>query len=247
MQRLNRSLLHPHDRYRSPEEIFSRIYENHHWGGPGEGYYSGHGSDEALARPYAEAVRNFICAKGIRSVIDLGCGDFRVGSLLQLDRVSYVGVDVVPKLIARNQAKYAREGVSFTCLNIVDDSLPQAELCLIRQVFQHLSNAQILSVLGKLHQYRFVIVTEHYPAPEVKGVVANKDKATDGETRIVDGSAVFLDLPPFNVKAGRLLIELEIPRGPARGDRFKTLVFENWTCASFARPQARPMRRWRRC
>jgi len=219
--------VHIRNRGRSPQGVFTTVYKNQEWGGGSEDYYSGSGSIEPIARHYADAVLRFVREHDIRSIIDLGCGDFRVGSQLCTDDARYMGIDVVPNLIARNQARYQRNNVSFACLDIVADELPPAELCLLRQVFQHLSNRQILAVIRKLYQYRFVLVTEHYPAPGIRGLIPNKDKVMGSDTRILDDSAVFLDRTPFNLKPKRLLLDIEVPNWLVRpGERFKTFVFE---------------------
>src|SRR5262249_41309949 len=102
-----------------------------------------------------------------------------------------------------------------------------ADLCLVRQVLQHLSNHQIGAVLRKLQQYPLVMITEHYPAPDAAAIVPNKDKAAGADTRITDGSAVFLDRPPFNLAIVQLLVDVETPHWLASpGERLKTFLCE---------------------
>src|SRR5689334_14063560 len=70
---------------RSVPTVFSEIYRRNMWGGQAGVFYSGPGSDPVVSRPYIEAVSDYIRASGIKSVVDIGCGDFRVGEqLLQL-------------------------------------------------------------------------------------------------------------------------------------------------------------------
>lgn len=82
---------------------------------------------------------------------------FRVGRLIcaQCD-LRYVGVDAVPDLIAYNRSRFGGPQVEFRCTNLIDDELPDGELCLIRQVLQHLSNAEISRVLAKCAKYQYV-------------------------------------------------------------------------------------------
>jgi hypothetical protein len=61
-------------------EIFSEIYETAQWGGKRGDFCSGRGSDPRVAAAYCSTIREFIVEHGIRSVVDLGCGDFEVGS-----------------------------------------------------------------------------------------------------------------------------------------------------------------------
>lgn len=210
----------------SAREVFTGIYENNEWGGrPGE-YCSGSGSTEAYSIAYAEIVKRFISENGIRQVVDLGCGNFSVGGQLVSSEIGYVGVDIVEGLIARNSLLFAREGVSFECLDIVEDELPDGELCLIRQVLQHCSNDQIRTILGKLSKYRYVLLTEHYPAPEVS-VIPNIDKPHGADTRLINHSAVYLDQPPFNLRLSGCLLEVEYREYVVvEGETLRTLLIE---------------------
>lgn len=183
---------------RSIAEVFEEIYRKQLWGGSEDGISSGAGSSQSVAEPYANAVREFIRARGVRSVLDIGCGDFRVGALLRMDGVRYVGVDIVEDVVRRNSARFANGSTTFICRNALVDDLPPADLCLVRQVLQHLSNQEIAALLGRLSNYPHVLITEHLPPPGSE-VRPNIDKPHGSDTRVSDGSGVFLDLPPFNL------------------------------------------------
>ncbi len=213
---------------KSTKEVFTRIYEDSKWGGIKGQYCSGSGSTESHASLYSEVVRAFIKDKKIHSVLDLGCGDFTVGAKIQMEGVRYFGIDIVDDLIARNQREFGSAEVSFHCLDIVLDELPDAELCLIRQVLQHLSNVQIMEVLHKIKKYKYVLVTEHYPSPFVKAI-PNKDKPHGEDIRIYDDSAVYLDLPPFNLKIAAVVLDTVARKCLVKdGESLKTLLIENW-------------------
>lgn len=127
----------------SLSQIFGEVYNKNMWGGnPGE-FYSGWGSDDNFTIPYCNLVKKFILENQITKVVDIGCGDFRVGSKLQLPGVSYVGIDVAPKLIAHNKTHFTGENLKFECLDATKDKLPSGDVVLIRQVLQHLANAEI--------------------------------------------------------------------------------------------------------
>jgi SAM-dependent methyltransferase len=203
---------------RSTEEIFSDIYSRNSWGGaPGE-FFSGAGSRGAHSERYIELVRRFIAANDVKTVVDIGCGDFAIGREIAKACERYVGIDIVPSLIAHHNSSYATDGVAFQCLDAARDPLPAADLCLIRQVLQHLSNESIQAIVDKFGAYRFVIVTEHYPPKSrIKGY--NIDKVTGPDIRDHDGSAVFLDKPPFNL-AIEMLQSTPLPQAgkPPRSD-----------------------------
>lgn len=193
---------------RGAAEIFNEIYERNRWGGRRGAFCSGSGSSPEHAESYSRVVRAFIAEHQIGHVVDLGCGDFRIGAELAAGGVRYTGVDIVPALIESNRRLYGGDRVRFECLDIIEDVLPEGQLCLIRQVLQHLSNAQIARVLHNVAKYPYVIVTEHYPAPKaVRG--KNFDKACGEDVRIYDGSAVYLDAPPFNLSAVGPLLDVD--------------------------------------
>jgi SAM-dependent methyltransferase len=155
-----------------------------------------------------QTLSSYIAEHSVRRVVDLGCGDFNVGKKIVALGIDYTGVDVVPALIQHHSAQYSSQRVRFQHLDIVNDVLPDGDLCLIRQVLQHLSNDQIAKILPKLTRYEHVLITEHYPAPGAH-VVPNLDKTHGHDTRIEDDSAVFLDEPPFDARVIQVLLEHE--------------------------------------
>lgn len=192
---------------RSVADTFSDIYKNNLWGGETGEFYSGTGSDDTFGIPYARLIAKFLADNNVKSVTDLGCGDFRVASKFVTGDITYTGCDVVPSLVKSLNAKNALDNVSFRTVNIVDDDLPDADLCLIRQVLQHLSNAEIAQALQKCEKYKYLIVTEHYPKPNDR-IIPNLDVDHGPGTRLYHNSAVFLDQPPFNLQNTELLMEM---------------------------------------
>lgn len=72
----------------STKEVFNKIYQEGAWGvshEDGQRFFSGPGShDEKIVSVYVEAVTKFL--QGFEkkpNVVDLGCGDFNVGSKLR--------------------------------------------------------------------------------------------------------------------------------------------------------------------
>jgi SAM-dependent methyltransferase len=188
-------------------EAFERIYAENLWGGaPGE-FRSGSGSSDDVSGPYVACVRRFIADHAVTQVADLGCGDFQVGRRLLAPGLRYVGVDVVRPLIQRNEGLFATDDVRFEARDLVRDPLPDADLALLRQVLQHLSNDEISRVLRNTEKYRYLLVTEHLPTgPDVR---PNLDHPHGPDTRLYDRSGVFLELPPFALRT-QVLLETRI-------------------------------------
>lgn len=202
--------------FSSNEEVFTEIYLGKKWHSKeadANKFNSGSGSDEKFAVPYSKMINDFVLRNSIDSILDLGCGDFRVGSKISKGVSHYIGVDVVPELVRYHTEMYTSLGnVKFVCCDIVNDELPVFEglngLYLIRQVLQHLSNKEITKVLDKIPAGSKLIVTEHQQKI-LDGVLPNKDKIRGLDTRVEYNSAVFLDKPPFNFEIS-LLQEVEI-------------------------------------
>ncbi len=195
---------------RPPEQVFSEIYARGMWGRGADGALaSGEGSHRsAITGPYVEAVRAFLKQfPRPADVVDLGCGDFAVGSRIRDLCGRYIACDVVPAVIAQNCKAFADSDVEFRQIDIVADALPPGGVAFIRQVLQHLSNAQIAAVAAKLPAYRTVIVTEHL-SPSAK-LAPNLDKPAGPGTRLSSG--VILTAPPFSLKPRRATVLCTVP------------------------------------
>lgn len=199
----------------STADIFSGIYANNIWGGNLGDFYSGKGSDNNFSRSYCEFITEFAVKNSLENlkIVDLGCGDFRVGQQLLQNLVNsqiqyqYTGVDIVPKLIEYHSIRYANKDIKFVCINIIEEDLPQGDICLIRQVLQHLSNQDIKKILAKLSQYKYVFITESHPADELN-CIPNLDIPTGAEIRLLHNSGVFLDKNPFNLSGVELVLNI---------------------------------------
>lgn len=208
--------------------VFAAVYREAKWGSAPDGdFYSGSGShDPTVVLPYIEVVKGFLQSlPRPPSLVDLGCGDFNVGRQLRPCCDKYIGCDVVPDLIARNRTKFGELDVDFRCLDITGDGFPEGDVVLLRQVLQHLSNAQILNVLPKLSQYRFLLLTEHIPAdPEFQ---PNLEKPAGATVRLSRASGVVLTKAPFNLKARseRVICSNLQPIGHLKGV-VKTILYE---------------------
>lgn len=179
----------------SLREAFRRVYATNAWGS-GSGS-AGHVEEGAA---YVAAVRQFVAQRGVKRVVDAGCGDFFIGSQIAPYVDEYIGLDIVPEIVERNRTLYP--GVRFECVDLSKDDLPEGDLCLVKQVFQHLSNAEIARCLRNLSRYPLLLVSEHM-APHNR--IANQDKPHGPDIRLYDGSSVVLSAPPFNVPCSDFL------------------------------------------
>lgn len=211
-RRWKRDWNHRQNRRKSAEEVFTQIYETNGWGGgPGE-FRSGSGTaSKEVVSAYVARIFKEAKDEGFlnTAAVDLGCGDFRVGQQLLPLFSAYVGVDVVAALIESHQRNYGNSTTRFAQLDVVQDEIPNGDVCFLRQVLQHLSNDQIADVLPKLQKYRWVYITEHYPS-ENRETKPNLDKAHGADIRLYQNSGVYLTEPPFSLPERAITAVLEV-------------------------------------
>lgn len=181
------------------KDAMEQVYVMKLWGDNKSDFYSGVGSHHPeLLNPYIAVLTTFLRSfKCPILVCDLGCGDFNVGQKLMKYAKRYFAIDIVPELITRNKEKFKEENLEFLCLDIAVDELPCGDCSILRQVLQHLSNAEIQSIVSKLTDFKYVILTEHLPEGDF---IPNKDIISGQGTRLKKQSGVNLLAPPFNLK-----------------------------------------------
>lgn len=180
----------------SSEKIFTNIYDNAVWGKNSQGYgTSGGGSTKVAAEPYREFLENFIKNNTIKSVVDIGCGDWEFSQHIDWSTVSYTGYDVVEKVISRNQAKYARPNIKFVLGNALTLDLPPADLLLCKDILQHWSTKEIAIFLRKIEQYKYCLITN-----SIRGTNLNTDIVTGGWRPLI------ITLPPYSVRGVNIFL-----------------------------------------
>ena len=127
------------------EDIFRAAYLGNAWGDAESG--SGHGSSLSRTAAFRDQIPPLLRALGARSLIDAGCGDFNWMRVLALSVDRYVGIDIVPELVAHNRRWYASEARQFLHLDITRDALPRADVVLCRDCLVHFSLADALAAL----------------------------------------------------------------------------------------------------
>lgn len=207
---MDKSSTPPHSTLRSNSEIFSEIYANNVWGksyDDGEKFISGSGShDEKIIVPYINTLISLLENNNIRNIVDLGCGDFWImrhvlGTLSKNNyNFFYTGIDVVENLVNYNANRFKHPNIRFLCMDAAADDapLPDGEILIIRQVLQHLSNADIKKILSKAAKFKFLFITEHIL--ESADAIYNVDKNTSGGIRLGNKSGIYLEHAPFGFK-----------------------------------------------
>jgi SAM-dependent methyltransferase len=170
--------------------IFTKVYHDSWWG---KG--SGPGSTPDFTASYRTALENFLRANDIKSVIDIGCGDWQFSRLIDWHGASYLGYDVVPTLIQENKRRFEQGNVRFLDMPKDYSEIDTADLALCKDVLQHLSLAHAERLLSALeHRAKYVLITNCvHPASNLNIAIG------DGGWRPLD-----ISLPPFSRRSVNL-------------------------------------------
>jgi SAM-dependent methyltransferase len=164
--------------------VFRTIYERGIWGGG-----SGSGSAPEHAGPYMEFLGAFLHFNKVRSVVDVGCGDWQFSRHIDWGERRYEGIDVVPSVIEANRRRFGTPTRTFTCVNLLEEGTPRpsGDLLLMKDVLQHLSNENAAKLLALASRFRFSLITNDHAD-------VNAD-CRNGDTRPLDIRAA-----PFDVR-----------------------------------------------
>jgi len=176
-------------------ERFALIHRTNLWGA--ETSQSGLGSELNATSSLQRELSQLLKRLEITTLLDLPCGDFTWMAQMDLRGITYLGADIVPAIIAVNDARYGRPGqIEFRQLDLVSDPLPAADLVLCRDCLVHLSFANINRAIANLKRSgaRWLLTTTFPDAS------ANRD-IDDGDWR-----ALNMQQAPFLFPAPEIVI-----------------------------------------
>lgn len=131
-------------------EKFSEIYERNIFGGKES--RSGEGSNLIQTAEIRREIPHLVKEFGIKTFLDAPCGDWFWMKETKLGVEKYTGADIVGAIIENNQRQFGNDSVNFLCLNLVTDTLPQADLIFCRDCLVHLTFRDIQKVVDNFKQ-----------------------------------------------------------------------------------------------
>jgi hypothetical protein len=134
---------------REMRRVFGAIHAARAWGDCESA--SGPGSTKERAATFLPDLVALVRSLGVRRLLDAPCGDFNWAAPLAEAVESYVGVDVVPAIVAANQ-RHAGPRRRFLCRDIVRQRLPAADLVLCRDALVHLAETDVFAALANLRR-----------------------------------------------------------------------------------------------
>jgi len=194
-----------------PEEVFGRLVDTYGWCPGDRETPCGEGSFLAAVRPIVEVMPKWFREYGIRSVVDVGCGDFHWMRDVSFDGMEYDGYDLLPKFVDGLRETHGRQNVRFHQANALEVDLPQADLCICKDVINHYPVSDGLRIMEKIKASSRYFAAIAFPG--------NQDK--DGDIPL--GKYWYIDfaIPPFNLGAPIASVDANETRSPKR-------VFSIW-------------------
>jgi len=114
------------------EKVFTDIYMLNSWGCKETA--SGSSSTVARTTELRSQIPMLIEKLNIKSILDCGCGDFNWMKHVDLSNVQYLGVDIVNKMISRNQEMYTKSNIRFQITDVIYDPPETADLWIARDI-----------------------------------------------------------------------------------------------------------------
>ena len=163
-------------------EVFTQLYDDGGWGGGLPETVSGRGSLMKATKSIRMELPSFCKRFPINTFLDAPCGDFNWMQHVNLPGVFYVGADIVPSLIRKNNEEYGGPSRVFILCDIVKDPLPAVDFISVRDLVQHLTLDAIFALINNAlnSNVKYIGITSH------KTDVPNTEVSDTGGYRPVD-------------------------------------------------------------
>lgn len=180
-------------------QTFALFYAENRWGD--DESVSGPGSNLARTAKLRRELPALLENIGARTLLDAPCGDFNWIQHTQLGIEQYIGVDVVPDLITRNQKLYGNDDRRFVLSDLTRDELPRVDVILCRDCLIHFSYRHITAAIKNFKRSGSTyLLTNSYPRWR-----------ENANIRTGDFRHLNLTLPPFNFPPPLKHIDEKLP------------------------------------
>ncbi len=150
-------------------EIFQQIHDSSAWNVVTTESVSGEGSTMEQTATLRAELPSLLQKLGVRTFLDLPCGDFNWMQHLDLTGIRYLGGDIVAALVERNNDRFGNEkNRQFLHLNLLADPLPACDLLFCRDCLVHLSLADVQAALANIRRsgITYLATTHFHDEPE---------------------------------------------------------------------------------
>ena len=113
---------------------FTRAYATGQWH-----HGSGSGSSPANTARYRRFLAAYFTEHHVKSVLDIGCGDWQSTRLINWTGIEYTGIDLVPEVVLRNHFRYGHQrNLMFAVADALTvPRLLETDLVIVKDLLQH--------------------------------------------------------------------------------------------------------------
>lgn len=156
------------------EQRFENIFKNNFW--RGRNSVSGRGSDPDQTKYIIKEIPSLFKDMNVSTVLDIPCGDFSWMRNIDLSGIKYIGADIVKEIIKNNKDRYEKSNILFRHMNLIEDTLPQADLILIRDCLVHMSYDDIFKSLDNVcrSMSQYLLTTSFADRQDNKDIITGK-------------------------------------------------------------------------
>lgn len=139
-------------------------------------------SPEVLSA-FISFVNQFIKKNKIKNILEIGCGNWKVTQLLDLNGANYTGIDVVESVIVNNNKKHSSDTVKFKHCDIFGIEESDFDLIICKDVLQYLPVGDISLIMNEIVHFKkakhFIVTHEHGETPNQKIKHAGQKRSVD--------------------------------------------------------------------
>jgi hypothetical protein len=189
------------------EHFFTNIYEQKVWGQNINNDYNGNSGGGSFLtfnqEDYIPFLKMFIINNNIKTVVDLGCGDFRCGRSIYHDLdIIYTGYDTYKKMIDSHLKYPSLSKYFFKHLDFYNrkEDIIGGDLCILKDVIQYWKIDEIYNFLDYLiesKKFKYILICnccgQTQDNPIINDIVVN-----GVVTRCTELSCDFFPLKKYN-------------------------------------------------
>ena len=186
--------------------MFTKIHETRSWRGAS---VSGTGSDPDATTPVLAVLPELFASLGVKTLLDAPCGDGAWMAELAYPLERYIGIDVVPAVVAEASAAHGGPGREYLTADLIRDPLPKADLVLCRDCLVHLPFAEGVEALANLRRSGSTwLLATTFP-----------DHDANVDIRMGRWRPLNLCLPPYSLPAPERLLDEQFRADPRYADK----------------------------
>jgi hypothetical protein len=158
------------NRFLSVKSVFRKVYLKRRRQN-GE-TVSGPGSTIEQTKLVVKILSSVVHRYGIRTMLDIPCGDFNWMRHVDLGDASYHGADILDDLIKINEIRFGGDNRTFHAMDLLKDKLPEVDLIFCRDCLVHFSDKHTYLAIANIKRSRAAyLLTTTFPGGKNSDII----------------------------------------------------------------------------